>query len=197
MDYTKSTLCRQVSELALRVSSLELKLRRMKRELEAAETQNKRLERQLRKTRDELEQKRRLLLDTQYADFDPDYEYGYRAETVSKLSRFIARFLRHKPSYVSASRVFAAIKRCNDNFAAAATIGAGCQDDIHMLLATAFSSNWFSDEQRVKLRCWLQIMAHCLRYRPTTMVCSSSGSTTKATGHQELRRLHITSSAAI
>ena len=167
----------------------------MKRELESAETQNKRLERQLKKTRDELEQKRRLLLDTQYADFDPDYEYGYRPETVSKLSRFIARFLRHKPSYVSANRVFAAIKRCHDNFAAAVTAsnGVGCQDDIHMLLATAFSSNWFNDEQRVKLRCWLQIMAHCLRYRPAATVASA----TKVVGHQDLRRLYITSSAAV
>ena len=189
-----------MSELALRVSSLELKLRRMKRELEAAETQNKRLERQLRKTREELEQKRRLLLDTQYADFDPDYEYGYRAETVSKLSRFIARFLRHKPSYVSVSRVFAAIKRCHDNFAAASSScsdGAGCQDDIHMLLATAFSSNWFGDEQRVKLRCWLQIMAHCLRYRPTGAVGGPVATKTAAHPGQDLRRLHITSSGVL
>ncbi|XP_013400013.1 E3 ubiquitin-protein ligase TRAF7-like [Lingula anatina] len=149
----------EVSELACRVASLELQLRRMRQDLNLAESRNKKLERELVKTKEDLQEKRNQLLDQQYTDFDSDYDYGYAPHTIPKLSLLIARFLLAKPTYIDANRVFSAIKRCYDNYA---RCGEDYEHDVYMLTATANACNWFDDNQRRNIDSWLQSIA---RYR--------------------------------
>ena len=163
-----------VSELSFRVTSLEIRLEKMRAELDIAEAKNKKLERELRRTRQDLEHKRYELLEHQQrSEFDPDYEYGYTPKSIAKLSSLISRHLTRKPSYVDVDTVYTAVKRCYDNYAmpsspyhgqiaarvtdevsARATLE--CARDVHMLLTTAYASNWFSSAQRTNLAYWLK-----------------------------------------
>lgn len=152
----------QVSELASRVASLELQLKKMKTDLEAADVRNKKLERELNAAKDDLEEKRSILLSNHYVDFDPDYDYGFAPNTVAKLSSLISRFLHRKPTYVDAGRVFNCIKRCYDHYARCGS--SNFENDTHMLLATAYASNWFTDVQNLSLHCWLQSIARYHHY---------------------------------
>ena len=64
--FSTSYLCTDsATELACRVASLDLQLKRMKRELDAAEMRNRKLDRELSRARDELEAKRQQLSDRQ------------------------------------------------------------------------------------------------------------------------------------
>jgi hypothetical protein len=159
------------SELACRVVSLELQMKRMKRDLESAEAKNKTMERDLKKTKDELQEKRNQLLEQQFVDFDPDYEYGYAPHTINKLSHFISRFLLRKPSYVDRNRIFSAIKRCYEHYSRPGQYS----DDVHMLIATANASNWFTDNQKVHFQLWMQNIA-----RITTNSCGRSAQVSNA-----------------
>lgn len=143
----------EVAQLACRVTTLELQLKRLKRDLAAADTKNKRLERELRRTREELQDKRSELLDGQVTDFSPDYDYGYTGPSVGRLSTFIASFLLRKPGYVDRNRIFNAINRCYDNYGRSRD---QYEHDVHMLLATAYASNWFSESQKLNFHCMLQ-----------------------------------------
>ena len=164
-----------VSELTFRVTHLEIQLHKMKADLEIAASKNKKLERELRRTRDDLEEKRYQLLDHQHSEFDPDYEYGYTPKSISKLSCLISQHLTRKPSYIETNMIYNALKRCYDNYAkpsayqseiaarvtsevsARATLE--CARDVHMLLATAYASNWFSEIQRVNVSHWIQAVS--------------------------------------
>ena len=159
----------EVSDLLCRISSLEFQLKTMKRDLQIAESKNRVLEREYRKTKDELQQKRNEILDMQYAEFDPDYDYGYTPQSIAKLSLLIARFLLNKPSYIDSDKIFASVKRSYDQYA---RCGSEYEHDVHMLLATAFASNWFGQSHRVNFHCWLQSLA---RYRQYSSPGSTSG----------------------
>jgi hypothetical protein len=102
----------------------------------------------------------------QYAEFDPDYDYGYTPQTVAKLSLLIARFLLKKPTYVDANKIFAAIKRSYEQYA---RCGTHYEHDVHMLVATAFASNWFGESQRINFHCWLQSIARYRHYAHSEM----------------------------
>lgn len=160
----------EVSNLVSRISFLEQQLKTFKRDLQISESKNRVLEREYRKSREELQDKRNELLDAQYADFDPDYDYGYTPESIAKLSLLIARFLLKKPCYVDSDRIFSAIKRCYENYA---RCGTEFEHDVHMLVASAFASNWFGEAQRINFHCWLQSIA---RYRQATQNCKSLSS---------------------
>ncbi|CAH1791307.1 unnamed protein product [Owenia fusiformis] len=164
----------EVTELACRVATLEMQMRRMKKDLELAELKNKRLDRELKQTKDDLEEKRTQLLDQQYVDYDPDYEYGYAPYTVAKLAQIISKFLHKKPSYLDKDRTFDAIKRCYDNYS---RCGDKYEQDVLMLLATANASNWFDNQQRLNFHCWLSSIA---RYRQFARSLSFAGSSSSA-----------------
>ena len=144
----------QVEELSNRVSMLELQLKQVRRDLHLADTKNKRLDKELRKTRKDLEDRRLQLTQQQYfVEFDPDYDYGYTPESVLKLSVFISKFLQQKPVYVDSDRVFDSLKRCFEHFGGP---GHSKEHEVHMLLATAYASNWLSRAQRLSVHCWMQ-----------------------------------------
>ena len=156
----------ELAELSCRVAGLELQLKRMKRDLEAAETKNRKLERELKRTKDELDDTKRnetVAIDRgSYVEFDPDYEYGFTASSISRLSCLIARFLLRKPGYICRDRVFNAVKRCYDNFSRASDAQGSHhqgEHDVHMLVATAYASNWFSETQRLHFHLWLQAIS--------------------------------------
>ena len=151
----------ELSGLLAKISSLEFQLKTLKRDLQISESKNRVLEREYRKTKEELQQKRNEILDVQYAEFDPDYDYGYTPQSVAKLSLLIARFLLRKPSYVDSDKIFAAVKRSYDQYS---RCGNQYEHDVHMLVATAFASNWFCESHRINFHCWLQSISRYRQY---------------------------------
>ncbi len=147
----------ELAELNCRVAGLELQLKRMKRDLESAESKNKKLELELKRAREELDKTEihssRI---TPYVEFDPDYEYGFTAASVPRLSSLICRFLQRKPGYICRESVFNALKRCYENFSRTED---QYEHNVHMLLATANASNWFTEAQRLQLHLWLQALS--------------------------------------
>lgn len=150
-----------VSELISKIASLEFQLKTLKRDLQIAESKNRVIDRELRKTKSELQHKRSEIIELN-SDFDPNFEYGYTPQSIAKLSFLIARFLLKKPSYIDRDKVFSAVRRCYDKYA---RCGSEFEHDVHMLVATAFASNWFTESYRTTLHFWLQSIA---RHRQIT-----------------------------
>ncbi|XP_077868186.1 uncharacterized protein LOC100375683 [Saccoglossus kowalevskii] len=150
-------------ELFCKIASLELQLKRMKRDLEATETKNRKLERELSKVKADLDEKRDEceVLSSQMHDFDPEYTYGYAPESIAQLSFLIARNLLDKPEVVDRNRIFNCIKRCYENYA---RCGDDYEHDVHMLIATAYASDWFAENHRINFHCWLQSIARYRKY---------------------------------
>ncbi|XP_050404851.1 RING finger protein 151 [Patella vulgata] len=152
----------EISDLLFRITTLELQLKKLRRDLQEAECRNDFLEREYRKARDELQQKHQDIVDIHLTDFDSDYSYGMTSDSICKLSLLIARCLLRKPSYIESDRIFTCIKRCYEKYF---RCGNEYEHDVHMLLATSYASNWFSPCQRLSLNCWLQCI---VRYRQHT-----------------------------
>ena len=147
-----------ISELISKIANLEFQVKTLKRDLQISESKNRVLDREYRKTKEELQQKRSELIEIN-SDFDPDYEYGYTPQSIAKLSFLIARFLLKKPAYIDRDKIFSAVRRCYDKYA---RCGSEFEHDVHMLLATAFASNWFPESYRTTIHYWLQGV---VRYR--------------------------------
>lgn len=147
-----------ISELISKIASMEFQVKTLKRDLQIAESKNRVLEREFRKTKEELQQKQGELIEIN-SDYDPDYEYGYTPQSIAKLSFLIARYLLKKPSYIDRDKIFSAVRRCYDKYA---RCGSEFEHDVHMLLATAFASNWFTESYRTTIHYWLQSV---VRYR--------------------------------
>ncbi|XP_074654204.1 E3 ubiquitin-protein ligase PDZRN3-like [Tubulanus polymorphus] len=143
------------AELTCRVASLELQMKRLKKDLELAESKNQHLERELKNTKDELQDKRNQLFEQQFSDFDPDYQYGFQPNSIKKLSVFIAKFLERRPSYVDRTRIFHAVKRCYENYNRG---NDQHENDVNMLIATSNASNWFTENQKMHFQHWLNCM---------------------------------------
>jgi len=143
------------SELISKIATLEFQLKTLKRDLQIANSKNRVFERELRKTKTELQTKRSEIIEIN-SDFDPGYEYGYTPHSIAKLSFLIARFLLKKPSYIDRDKIFSAVRRCYDKYA---RCGSEFEHDVHMLVATAFASNWFTESYRTTLHFWLQSIA--------------------------------------
>ena len=171
----------ELAELSCRVATLEVQLSRMKRDLEVAEAKNRKLERELKRAKEELDDKRNESFATDrssYVEFDPDYEYGFTASSIAKLSCLLARFLLRKPGYICRDRVFNAIKRCYDNFSRA---GDQHEHDVHMLVATAYASAWFSETQKVHFHLWLQAISRRRHYQHLSLSALRDSTSTTAT----------------
>ncbi|XP_052769951.1 E3 ubiquitin-protein ligase NRDP1-like [Mya arenaria] len=156
--FTHALTSIDVSELISKIASLEFQAKTLKRDLQIAESKNRVLDREYRKTKDELQHKRCELLELNN-EFDPDYEYGYCPQSIAKLSLLIARHLLNKPSYIDRDKIFTSVRRCYDKYA---RCGSEFEHDVHMLVATAFASNWFPEPARSTFHHWLQSIA---RYR--------------------------------
>ena len=144
------------------MAGLEIQVKKVQCELELARRKNSKIDLELTRTKGELEDKRSQLMDQQYIDFDPDYEYGYAPSSITKLSCLIARFLLKRPGYIDAERLFNAVKRCYENYGRYTNEYEG---DVHMLLATANASNWFAQSQKITIQCWLQCLNMYRQYK--------------------------------
>lgn len=160
-------LTSEMMELLCRLSTMELQMEKIKRDLRASEARNSSLERDLRKTKEELKLTKSQMIEMQFTEGDPTYEYGHTPQSMAKLSLLLARYLLRKPPHLDRDAIFAAVKRCYETYF---RHGDEYEHDVHMLLATAYASNWFSSPQRLSLNCWL----HCIaRYRIDTRVAGA------------------------
>lgn len=161
----KSACVGDVLALMDRIRALESRVERLLGELRAARTANLDLEREYKQISEQLREKRREVRDLRDVEAFLDRNCSPSPETMAQLSLFIARNLLRKPRYVEVGRAFEAIQRCYDRFQGA---NPDCEHDMHMLLATAYASNWFSPRQRLSISCWL-----CTITRPGMRVGST------------------------
>ena len=165
MQTTKTASPSDVSILLGRIRALETRVERLLDEVRAARGKNLTLERQYEEVRQQLHTKHGEVLDLRDAEVFLQREVARAPDSVARLSLLIARHLLHKPRHLDATHVFSAVRRCYDSFHRA---GPDCQHDLHMLLATAYASNWFSATHRLSLKCWLQTLT-----RPVSSRCGS------------------------
>lgn len=149
----------EIGDFIFKIGSMELQLKKMKCDLQIAESKNKLLEKEFKKSKDELAKKRSEIVNLQYNEFDPDYDYGYTPGSIAQLSLLVCKYLMKKPTYVDKNKVFQSIRRCYEHYS---RCGDEFEHDVHMLLATCYASNWFTEAQRVNFHCWLESIA---RYR--------------------------------
>lgn len=140
------SLYTQIAELKVDLENTKSKLIESEHEVSRVGLQLKRMKLRM-QVENEVEE-----LDT---DWDPDYSYGYSPSSISLLSSIISKFLLNKPYYIDRNRIFNAIKRCHDYYHSYASY----TQDVHMLLATSFASNWFTENQRSNFNCWLTNLA--------------------------------------
>lgn len=144
-----------VEELTRQLAEVEADLRKTKDSLNLSKGNVKKLERELRNMRYRIDLHSAEEDEEFDSDFDPEYNYGYSPQSIAQLSSMISRSLLSKPYYVDRGYTFASIKRCYDyyhNFP-------GYSQDVHMMLATAYASNWFTDSQRRSFEIWLENIA--------------------------------------
>ena len=137
------------------IEVLQNELRQAKKSLQISEETVRRLQRSLRELRVRTRIRSNQLNEDFDPGWDPDYGYGYSPRSVVKLSCFISRFLIDRPRYVDPERVFTCLKRCFDYYHSCAAYW----QDVHMLLATAAASDWFTEPQQEKLVSWLRSLA--------------------------------------
>ncbi|XP_063959032.1 E3 ubiquitin-protein ligase PDZRN3-like [Lytechinus pictus] len=152
-----------IEKLNQRLNALEIQLKHSRKQLHLCQADNRKLERELSKTRIDLQRKRTEFnsFKAQMCEFDPDYSYGFHPDGISKLSLLIACHQLEKPDNIDQNRIFNCIQRCYDNFA---RCGSRFEHDVHMLIATAYASKWFSDNQKINFHCWLQSIARYRKY---------------------------------
>ena len=141
-----------VTQLASRVAGLELQLCRMKKDLDVADAKNRKMERDLDKAKQDVHSRRHMLLTHDQYLFDPEMEFARTASSVKKLANYISHNFTSKPPFVDISRIFHAIRRCYQTYGCFET---GYEHDVHMLLATAYTCDWFSDTQKMSIGTWL------------------------------------------
>ncbi|XP_068688810.1 E3 ubiquitin-protein ligase NRDP1-like [Montipora foliosa] len=137
------------------IDILKEELAKAKKALEVSEETVRRLQRSLRELRVRTQIRSSQLADDFDPAWDPDYGYGYSPRSVVQLSGFISRFLNGRPGYVDREKIFSCLKRCFDYFHNCAAFW----QDLHMLLATAVASHWFTDTQQENMTSWLKIIA--------------------------------------
>ena len=141
-----------IEELTRQVTALEIDLKKTKTALKDSETEVLRVKRDLREMQYQLEVRND---EEEFdSDWDPEYSYGYSPSSIAQLASFISRYLLNKPYYVDRNRIFNAVKRCYDYYHGYA----GYSQDVHMLLASSYASNWFTENQRGNFDAWLQVL---------------------------------------
>lgn len=143
-----------IDGLTKQIAALEVDLKKTKKALIESEGDVRRVKVELRELQFQLEM--RMYDESEFdADWDPDYNYGYSPASIAQLASLVSRYLLNKPYYVDRNRIFNAVKRCYDYYHGYA----GYSQDVHMLLATSYASNWFTENQRSNFDLWLQNLA--------------------------------------
>lgn len=143
-----------IDGLTKQIAVLEVDLNKTKKALMDSEGDVRRVKSELRELQFQLEM--RLYEESDFdADWDPDYSYGYSPASIAQLASLVTRNLLTKPYYIDRNRIFNAIKRCYDYYHSYA----GYSQDVHMLLATSYASNWFTENQRSNFDLWLRNLA--------------------------------------
>lgn len=152
--------------LEKRISILEIQLKHTRKKLELCEADNKRLMRELSEAKLDIQTlSKKLNLETGLEPTlpvtDMNCTHDVSPGTISELSLLITASLRRKPLHISAEFIFHRIKQHYQKYA---RCGNCYEYDIHMLVATAYASNWFTGEQRVVLHHWLESIAQYRKY---------------------------------
>ena len=156
LQTTKAASYTDICILLSRIRALETRVERLLEELRSARTKNLTLEREYEKINVQLRDKQNEIRDLQDTDFFLEHECARTPETIARLSLLIARNLLNRPRYLEAEKAFSAVRKCYEKFNRTRP---ECEHDVHMLLATAYASNWFSTCQRLSLKCWLQSLS--------------------------------------
>lgn len=143
------------SHLKKEIAVLQNELAKTKKSLQMAEETIKKLQRNLRDLRVKTRIKPIRANEELQLAWDSDYGYGYSPRSVIELASFISRFLFERPPFVDPQRIFTCLTRCYDYYRNSAAFW----QDVHMLLATAAASDWFTDQQREVLISWLKNLA--------------------------------------
>ena len=166
LQATKAASYTDICILLSRIRALEARVERLLEELRSARAKNLSLEREYEKISSQLRDKQNEIRDLQDTDFFLEHECARTPETIARLSLLIARNLLNRPRYLEAEKAFTAVRKCYEKFNRTRP---ECEHDVHMLLATAYASNWFSTCQRLSLKCWLQSLS-----RPSAVRTGSS-----------------------
>ena len=137
-----------IGMLSRKIAMLEIELNKTRKALEMSKDKAAEMEKELTELRNESTS----WSNQNVPEFDEDYNYGYSPSSISQLSSLISKNLLTKPPNIDRNRIFMAIKRSftyYNNYA-------GYSADVHMLLATAYASNWFPDHHRWTLERWLE-----------------------------------------
>ncbi|KAK7104096.1 TNF receptor-associated factor 5-like [Littorina saxatilis] len=151
----KSASSTDICILLSRIRALETRVERLLEELRTARSKNLALEREYEKINVQLREKQSEIRELQDTEFFLEHECARTPETVARLSLLIAHNLLKKPRFLEPEKVFSAVRRCYDKFF---RVRPDCEHDVHMLLATAYASNWFSTCHRLSLKRWLQTL---------------------------------------
>lgn len=143
-----------IEELTKQLATLELDLKKTKDALKNSEGAVLRVERELTDMRHQINLHSREEEEFD-PDWDPEYSYGYSPLSISQLASLVSRYLLNKPYYIDRNLVYAAIKRSYDYY----HNYAGYSQDVHMLLAAAYASNWFTENQKWDFDSWLENIA--------------------------------------
>ena len=144
----------EIQELKEDKASLEEEKEMLEDEKSALEDQNELLEEEKAGLKSELEQLR-LRQNALEVRFDGDYRYGDTPESVLDLARFISYHFHDKPLHINRNWIFDCVARCRGRYMYGQNIL-----NIHMLLAVAAASNWFSDNQSSRIQEWLESCPH-------------------------------------
>lgn len=164
-------------QLLAKMADLEKEVEDLHRDIHISESRNRVLEREYRKVKDELKELHNSVC-IQFLDVDPNYDYGHSPSTIAELSFLIATYLHKKPHHVDQENIFACIRRSYESFARCGS--SSLENDVQMLVSTAFASNWFDESQRISLNCWLQSIS---RYR---YICRSNTSLSPIQAYRKL-----------
>ncbi|XP_071833219.1 E3 ubiquitin-protein ligase NRDP1-like [Apostichopus japonicus] len=166
IGYTAEDIHQKNGILEKKMGILEIQLKHTRKKLELCDADNRKLKRELSTAKAEIQSLSReisfneitapilnLTKPVSVDDVSPD--------TISELSLLITSSLRVKPVHVNVDRIFLLIKRHYEKYARCGT----CYEyDVHMMIATAYASNWFTGEQRVLLHHWLESIARYRKY---------------------------------
>ncbi|KAK3736824.1 hypothetical protein RRG08_000575 [Elysia crispata] len=152
----------QVSRLLTRIGALETQVGKLLDDLQEANSKNSVLNIEYRRIQKELLIHRRDKEVQTATDSSPElnFEAPHSSQVdINQLSVTLAQNLLAKPTYIDSTGVFRQLRSCYvDNFLSGSGRGRmrNALHDLHVLLATAYASNWFSPAQRTSLGLWLQ-----------------------------------------
>ena len=152
----------QVSRLLTRIGALETQVGKLLDDLHQANSKNSVLNTEYRRIQKELLVFRRDKEVQTVVDAGPSLEgeTNYPSDLdIGQLSVTLAQNLLAKPTYIDSTVIFRQLRSCYVESFLSGSVSERPRNvihDLHVLLATAYASNWFSPAQRISLGLWLQ-----------------------------------------